>query len=418
VADGSLFPICVLAAVFILIAVRKIGRIHLKIWQIMTLGALAVLLTGQIAPYDALLSINTDVMLFLFGVFVVGEALYMSGYLFNLSYHIFRCAGTVHHMVLLILFVMGIFSAILMNDTLAIIGTPLMLYFADKFSISKKLLLLALAFAVTTGSVASPFGNPQNLLIALGGGLANPFVTFLVYLALPTACCLLLAYAFLRLFYRDQFTDIRLCHVREEVCDENFAFLSKLSLAVLIALIVVKVAVVLIAPGIDFRLTYIALAAALPVLAGSARRVELVQRIDWPTLIFFASMFVLMGSVWQSGFFQPMITDAPVDLLSIPVILSTSVIFSQLVSNVPFVALYLPVLSLLGTTAPQLMALAAGSTIAGNMLIMGAASNVIIIQNAEKNGETLTFFEFARVGVPLTIAQVIVYGIFLGLFPP
>jgi len=65
-----------------------------------------------------------------------------------------------------------------------------------------------------------------------------------------------------------------------------------------------------------------------------------------------------------------------------------------------------------GTTA-QLMALAAGSTIAGNLTILGAASNVIIIQNAENEGEILTFLEFARVGVPLTIVQVGIYWVWL-----
>jgi Na+/H+ antiporter NhaD/arsenite permease-like protein len=59
------------------------------------------------------------------------------------------------------------------------------------------------------------------------------------------------------------------------------------------------------------------------------------------------------------------------------------------------------------------MALAAGSTIAGNLTILGAASNVIIIQNAEKQGETITFWEFVRIGVPLTIIQVVVYWTFL-----
>jgi Na+/H+ antiporter NhaD/arsenite permease-like protein len=59
------------------------------------------------------------------------------------------------------------------------------------------------------------------------------------------------------------------------------------------------------------------------------------------------------------------------------------------------------------------MALAAGSTIAGNLTILGAASNVIIIQNAEREGETLSFFEFARIGIPLTIIQAVVFGIWL-----
>jgi len=80
---------------------------------------------------------------------------------------------------------------------------------------------------------------------------------------------------------------------------------------------------------------------------------------------------------------------------------------------VPLVALYLPVLMRLGISNEGLMALAAGSTIAGNLTILGAASNVIIIQNAEqKSGETLTFWEFIKIGVPLTAVNALVYWLF------
>ena len=89
-------------------------------------------------------------------------------------------------------------------------------------------------------------------------------------------------------------------------------------------------------------------------------------------------------------------------------------VLSQLISNVPFVALYLPLLLQAGASVKGMMALAAGSTIAGNFSILGAASNVIIIQNAEKNSaETLTFMDFMKVGVPLTIINVAVYWLFL-----
>jgi Na+/H+ antiporter NhaD/arsenite permease-like protein len=93
------------------------------------------------------------------------------------------------------------------------------------------------------------------------------------------------------------------------------------------------------------------------------------------------------------------------------------VIISQFISNVPFVALFQPMILQAGGTTAQMMALAAGSTIAGNLTILGAASTVIIIQNAEKQGETLTFFEFAKVGVPLTVVQVAVYWVFLTVVP-
>jgi Na+/H+ antiporter NhaD/arsenite permease-like protein len=90
---------------------------------------------------------------------------------------------------------------------------------------------------------------------------------------------------------------------------------------------------------------------------------------------------------------------------------------SQIISNVPLVALYLPLLFTSGVTTKGLMALAAGSTIAGNLFILGAASNIIIIQNAEKkSGESLTFWEFSKVGIPLTIINVLVYYIYLKVF--
>jgi Na+/H+ antiporter NhaD/arsenite permease-like protein len=97
--------------------------------------------------------------------------------------------------------------------------------------------------------------------------------------------------------------------------------------------------------------------------------------------------------------------------------MGVSVVLSQLISNVPLVALYLPVLSHLGAATKEMMALAAGSTIAGNFSILGAASNVIIIQNAEKKaGETLTFREFVRIGIPLTVVNALVYWLFFLLF--
>lgn len=186
-------PIIVLLVVFVLISVRKIVSVSLKIWHVMLFGALAVLVTRQISLIDALKSINGDVMLFLFGMFVIGQALEESGYLSHLAYKIFKKARHVDHLVLLILFGIGIASAFLMNDTLAIVGTPVVLLLAKKHGIKPKVLLLALAFAVTIGSVMSPIGNPQNLLVAINGGVKNPFITFSKFLLMPTLMVVLVS---------------------------------------------------------------------------------------------------------------------------------------------------------------------------------------------------------------------------------
>jgi Na+/H+ antiporter NhaD/arsenite permease-like protein len=400
-----------LALVLLLIAIRQLGEFKLQIWQIMLLGALLVLLSGEISPVDAASAINPDVMIFLAGMFVIGEAMRESGYLFHLFNRIFCRAKNLDQLLLLILFAMGFLSALLMNDTLAIIGTPLMLYLAQALRISPKLLLLTLAFAVTTGSAMSPIGNPQNLLIAINGSLTNPFLVFFQYLFIPTVANLFLAYLLLRLFYKSQFQQTAIEIPKECISDPTLANISRISIILLLILILAKVLAVTVQSSQQFSLTYIAIFSALPVILFSSRRWEIMKHIDWCTLVFFAAMFVLMDSVWRSGFFQSMMEESSLGFGSIPVILALSVFLSQIISNVPFVALFQPLL--INPSAQDLMALAAGSTIAGNLFILGAASNVIIIQNAEKSGETLTFLDFARVGVPLTALNVFVYWIFL-----
>jgi Na+/H+ antiporter NhaD/arsenite permease-like protein len=379
----------------------------------MLLGALLVLLTGQVSPIDAAVSINLDVMLFLFGMFVVGQAMSMSGYLQSLSYAMFGRARSVNQLVLLILLLMGLLSAILMNDTLAIIGTPIVLSLSKRHRVSEKLLLMTLAVAVTTGSVFSPIGNPQNLLVATEAGLSSPFVTFAWYLFVPTLICLVLAFLVLRLFFQAEFSK-PLANESEEVHSDNgLVRLSKASIAIIALLIILKVLLLFIAPWIDFRLVFVALVAAMPILLLSPKRTEIIRSIDWETLVFFVSMFVLMSSVWSSGFFQTLIGELAINLTEIPTIILLGAGLSQLISNVPLVALYLPILTSSGAALSQYMALAASSTIAGNLLIMGAASNIIIIQNAEKQNTTLTFLEFAKIGIPLTLIQLCILSIFL-----
>ncbi len=412
-----IIPLVILAIVFFLTAVRQVGNVRLGIWQIMSLGAAGVLLTGQISIASAIKAVNVDVLLFLFGMFAIGQALEMSGYLSHLSYRFFKNAGSVDLVVLYILFGMGFASAFLMNDTLAIIGTPVVLLLAKDHHIDPKLLLMTLAFAVTTGSVISPIGNPQNLLIALESGMQNPFIVFMDHLLLPTVINMLIAYIFLRIAYRKNFTSTVLSHSKQVISDKKLAGFSRISLALVLLLVCVKIllAITGFAQQFDLKLTYIALVAAIPVLIFSERRKEVLKNTDWHTLLFFVAMFILMESVWESGFFQNIISSSEIDISKVPMILTISVTLSQLISNVPLVALYIPILLHANVSTAEFVALAAGSTISGNLSILGAASNVIIIQNAERRSNiSLGFIEFARIGVPLTIVQILVYWIFIG----
>lgn len=403
----------VLAAVFVLIAARRVGRLHIAIWQAMAGGALAVLLAGQISPAEAWRAIDWDVMLFLFGMFVVGQALVGSGYLYALAYRLFRPLHSCSGLVLAVLMGGGLASALLMNDTIAIVGTPLVLRLAREHGVDETLMLLALAFGVTLGGVPSPIGNPQNLLIATQAGLAEPFQSFLLALGPPTLLNLLLAFGLLRWQFRAAFHDSPLAHEKVEVLDRGLARWARLSLWLVLALVLARV-VAAACCGRAFPLSWIALAGAAPVLL-SGRRWQVLRHVDWTTLLFFAAMFVLMAAVWDSGFFQGLLQRFPLDVAALPVVLGLGAGVSQLVSNVPFVALYLPLLEHAGAGPASFLALAAGSTVAGNLLILGAASNVIIIQHAERHRAGLGFFQFAKAGVPLAAVNLAVYWGWLSL---
>jgi Na+/H+ antiporter NhaD/arsenite permease-like protein len=405
------FPLFVLIFVYFFIAVRKFGHFRLKPWFVMMSGAILVLLTGQITPLQAISAINYDVIVFLFGMFIVGEAFSRSGYINALAFRFFRKAKTVNQLLAFIILSMGFLSPFFINDTMVIVATPMLIIFARKLNLAPKPFLLTMAFAVTTGSVFSPIGNPQNLLVALNGGMYNPFITFFLNLTLPTLVNLLLIYGFIKLFYRKQFSTIKIEEKTEEIKDVHLAKLSKVSFFLTFILIIAKVVTVAFGYGDLFRLTYIALIACLPIVIFSPRRWIVLKNIDWHTLIFFSSMFILMQSVWNIGLFQKLVGYFEVG--SIPAILVLSAGVSQFISNVPFVSLYLPLLLHINAGAKSLTALAAGSTIAGNFLILGAASNIIIVQNSEKRGEIITFWDFARIGIPLTACQLFVYWVFL-----
>ena len=264
-------------------------------------GAFAVLVTSQILPLDALHAINTDVMLFLFGMFIVGEGLAESGYLTSVAHRLFSHAKNPGLLVLILLWGIGMLSALLMNDTLAIIGTPLVLSLATCFRLSPILLLITLAVGITTGSVMSPIGNPQNLLIAQNSGMNAAFVTFGIHLIIPTLINLLIAFVLLRLFYPREFLPRPPVHDPTPACDSRQTFPVKCSLAVILVLVAANILASLLGARMVITLPLIAIGAAVPILLLSEQRWVVLRGIDWSTLVFFAAMFVLMESVWQTA---------------------------------------------------------------------------------------------------------------------
>ncbi|MGC9208521.1 MAG: SLC13 family permease [Nitrososphaeria archaeon] len=405
--DFRLVPVAVLIVVYVLIAKRSVFGRRVEIWMAMGIGAALMLLSGSISPYEALLSENIHVLIYLVGVLLIGAALNESGLLMYYFRRLFEHEESFFRASLKLFLLIGLLSAVLMNDTLAIIMTPLMVEISKRLNINEKFLLLMLAFAVTIGSVMTPIGNPQNLIIGLQ--MQNAFFYFAKYLALPTLVNLLVTYYLLGVFFRSRIPKrMNVSSLDYNIKDERLAFLSKLSIVLLFALSVLNAALFFLVRR-TFSLDLIALVSAFPVLL-SRSSVRVLKRFDWKTIAFFVFMFIVMQAVYNSGFFQSFalgLFNNPVNIMFI------SIVLSQFLSNVPFVDLFV---RFAGSSPINLVTLAAGSTIAGNFLVLGAASNIIIIQTAEdRGGEGLSFMDFVKYGTATTLVNAAIYLFFIYL---
>lgn len=401
----------VLVFVFLGIALRQVFCIPLKIWQIMSIGAWIVLFTDKISFLDAWYAIDWGIIGFLFGMFVVSQALEESGYLSEITAKFFLRDFSSRYLVALIVFGLGILSAFLMNDTVAIMGTPVLIRVAYRKGLPTHPLLLGMAFAITIGSVMSPIGNPQNLFIAMRVPIANSFLTFISYLAIPTFVSLAILYLLVLKWVKKE----------EIVKDDNtcksynrrLMIYCRLALFFMLFLIVVNIIFSLTTVPYEVPLPLIALLPGCFLLIFAPKRKEILQKLDWQTLVFFIAMFILMYSVWQTSSIKEVLNRPSWMTQTTWGIMAISIGMSQLISNVPLVALYLPTIESLTHSTDLYIALAVGSTLAGNFLVFGAASNLIIIQNAEKRGDKgIDFFEFAKYGIPLTIVTFLIYWVF------
>jgi len=427
--------LAIFAGTYGAIAFRNIRGGGLPVWAVMLTGAVAMVFSGAIGVSEAYRSINLGVITFLFSMFVFVTAMDVSGVLESFATRLFLRAKKPEDIIYLTFFGFGLASAILMNDTLALMGTPIVLSLAKKMRISSKPLLLTLAFSVTVGSAMTPMGNPQNLLIALESGMPAPVITFLVYLAAPTMVNLFLTYLILRSVYRKEFLrahqgftqliDLESSLKESRITDHDLGRRTIAILALTIAGIVFVNILEIMGVREPFSISEVSLLGATLLLLFSNRRREIVKRLDWGILIMFASLFVLMQTLWDTGIVVELSKYLPslgksTPASSILSILVSSVLLSQVLSNVPMVALYLPVMKSLGygpSDKSAWVALAGGSTLAGNLTLIGAASNLIIVEEAEARGHNLSFLEFFKIGSLITGVNVAVLYLFITILP-
>jgi Na+/H+ antiporter NhaD/arsenite permease-like protein len=414
--------------VFLLIAGRS--KFGIPAWAAMLIGAGLMIGLQVISVESAFLSINLEVIAFLFGMFSIVSGLERAGVLRLFAIKMLSVAKSPSQILFILVVGMGLLSAFLVNDTIALMGVPIVAYLAKHIGIRPSVLMIALANGVTMGSVMTPIGNPQNLLIAVHSGIPTPFVTFLVNLAIPTAVSLVLTYSILRIYYRNDLKiafKLNLAELSREVDGFYNPRLAKICSVILIATIAGFVISELLAilNIVHFSIGAIALLGASCMYAFNRQRREILKSLDYPIIVFFVAMFVVTSALWSSGalsilFFDSLPAPNPNDALqSSAVITAASIGMSQVLSNVPFVALYNFVLTDNGFQAhhvDQWMMLAAASTVAGSLTILGAASNIIIIEASESRGiKAFSFYEFFKVGAIVTLVTLPVYFLFIVL---
>ncbi|MEJ5308039.1 MAG: SLC13 family permease [candidate division WOR-3 bacterium] len=407
-------PFFTTITVFLLIFLREFFGERIKIHLVMFFGALFVVLTNSISLYDSFKAIDFEVIIFLASIFVVGESLFENGFLYSLSYRIFSRAKNLDSLLFLFIITMGFLSYFFMNDTIAIVGTFLAIYISKKFSIDTEAILLTLAYSVTLGSVPSPIGNPQNLVIASRIKEVSPFLPFTKYLFLPTFLNLILLYFIVKIAFKNRIDFSKKIFFEKEKYVKNRNFIiSFLSVLLLILMILLKLILPLIFKNLKMPLFIIPIPSSLLILFFNQNRKHILKNLDYKTLVFFISMFILMKSLYLKEKPEFLFNFENIKI-SLNFIFSSSIILSQLISNVPFVILFLETFKNLDHRL--LMSLAAGSTIAGNIFLLGAASNIIILQTAEKKGVKLKIFEFSKIGIPLTLVNILIYVLFFFIF--
>jgi len=427
----------VLALVFFLI----IGRSRLNnipIWTSMLIGAGLLVGLQVISIEQAFKAINLEVIIFLFGMFSIVSALDRSGVLRYVATKMLSKANNDVNSILLVFIIgLGILSAFLVNDTIALLGIPLVIYVSRQIGIRPTVLFIALAFGVSIGSAITPIGNPQNLLIAIQSGISLPFLTFMKWLIIPSILNLFLTYFILKVYFKKELLKVP-NHVNFSgkiiaMKDNNELslstnaitnpYLAKISVIILlftVAGFIVSEILQYIFHVTYFNISVIAALGAIALYALSNERRELLYNVDYSVLVFFAAMFVFTAALWTSGLIPEIMSNIPNpipdhnnNIRNNAIISVVSITFSQILSNVPFVALYNNVMisnGFNGDDVSQWVMLAAASTIAGNLTIFGAASNIIIIEAAEsRNIKAFSYSAFLKIGSIVTVTNLAVY---------
>jgi Na+/H+ antiporter NhaD/arsenite permease-like protein len=304
----------------------------------------------------------------------------------------------------------GILSAALANDILLFALVPLLIAGVTARGLDARPFLIALAGASNAGSAATLIGNPQNVLIGSVGDL--DFVDFLIACGVPAVCALILVFVVVWAVWHDRMTATVLAVTRDVPVvpshphDRNQMIKGVVAMAALLAVFTTS---------LPREIGALVIAALLLANRKFTSRM-MIAAVDWPLLLLFACLSGITGALANTGIPLSGVTWLREHALlpdSLALLAPLTLLMSNTIGNVPSVILLLQV-----WPAPPkgtLYGLALLSSLSGNLLLIGSLANIIVAERAAAFGVRLSFSEFARVGVPVTLLSLAIAVLWLGL---
>ncbi len=359
-------------------------------------GATAMVALGVVAPDEVAGAVDLDTIVLLLGMMLISTYLTRAAFFRASAYYVLRATRTPKGLLVGLVAISGVLSAFLVNDTVCLMLTPLTLMLVRSANLPPLPYLLGLCMASNAGSVATFTGNPQNMLIGVASQMT--YGHFFAFMLLPALAAMAVVAAVLLFTYRHELP-------HREIHPDGPPPPMDLRLVVICSVVV---AGVLVAFFVGLPLAWSALVGAclIMVLAGVDPR-EQYAKVDLALLLFFASLFIVVHGVNKEGWtqamhalFAPFMTGSP--LAETVGFTALSLVASNLFSNVPYVILarvWVP-----GMNDPELgwQVLALASTLAGNLTLIGSVANLIVFEGA-KDTVKVTFWQYLRVGAPVTV---------------
>jgi Na+/H+ antiporter NhaD/arsenite permease-like protein len=388
---GAIFGLTYLA-----LALGRIPGLRIDRAGIALVGAAAMLASGALSMRDAARAVDYETIVLLFGMMVVVSYLRLAGFFALVTERIAARFAAPLPLLAVVIGLSGTLSAFLVNDVVCVALTPLVLHLCERLRRPAIPYLIGLATASNIGSVATITGNPQNIII---GSLSHiPYAHFAARLAPVAAIGLVLNFMVVAWVYR-----VPLAQVSENGSNGDDQSRPRVHQGLLTKAVAVTLAAVfLFFAGQPIAL--VALASAGVLMLERVRPVKVYRSIDWPLLVMFAGLFVVVRA-FDANVVQGLGLERWHALLESPVVLVSllSVVLSNLVSNVPAVLLFKPLMEVMPQKELAWLALAMSSTLAGNLTLLGSVANLIVVETSRRAGTELGFLEYLKVGVPLTV---------------